>query len=112
MVRYTCENAESALFDAGSYVCRRGHVADSMFFVVAGELEVDVETLSTRMGVSTEQEFSTDIVSRIRIKPNCWVGDKGMFIDTEAKRQCSLTAVINTEILIVRYIPTLILPPS
>lgn len=76
-----CEQAESALFQAGTLVCRRGQVADSMFFIVTGELDVDAEMLAETFGLSAQNENDCDIVSRLVIRPNQWVGDQSQTFD-------------------------------
>merc|ERR1719253_1567867 len=55
-----CELAEAVLFREGEIVCRRGHAAQTMFFIVTGELEVifsendndDNESLAAKIRVS------------------------------------------------------------
>ena len=64
-----CEMAESALFNTGAVVCRRGQLADSMFFVVTGELDIDTENLTAKLGLSQNDENEVDIVSFLVLPP-------------------------------------------
>lgn len=88
-----CELAEAVPFRAGEIVCRRGHAAHSMFFIVLGELEVSFDAEK-----DDEDDEEESLVAKIRVQAPSWVGDQCLFMESST-RVCTLVAAIDSELL-------------
>merc|ERR550537_1494531 len=59
-----CEVAEAVLFRSGEIVCRRGHAAETAFFIVTGELVIVFDEDNDLQGIN---KFDESLVGQIRI---------------------------------------------
>lgn len=93
-----CELAEAILFRDGDIVCKRGHAAQTMFFIVIGELEIVFEEGEPLETCDMSSVNSTSIAAKIRVSAPSWVGDQCLFVE-DARRVCTLLAAVNSELL-------------